>query len=1845
MPIRFPCKCGKTFSIASKFTGKRVKCPSCGIVLVVPLPQSGAEGAPPPRRPERTPKPKRAKGGVAPPRPAQGAPGQPTSSELELEIEPPSPKPQPSVPIPTAAGPDQITGAPQPRPPSDEIDLEVEAAPVKEPAEAAKRKQRPAERARKRTPETPARPSGGPATAERPCPKCGVPTLPDSVICVECGASLQPAEDAVSVRKPRKKTPWHLFVGIPAAAILLAAVVTGLALLLKRPTEPKPVVTEASAESGTERAGPATDPGSIHGPSAVVTWEGFDDPTLRARDRLLALGKSLTAFEEKNHRPPADLSETEAKDDATAVYLGPKVASLDRFRPLAHVSTPDAAGRISVLFSDQSVRPVMANELSAVLLTNVPVTEDQPGGWLTLPDAELLTHTAPQLRVNNARFSDLEVFVDGRSLGSATKGSSQTFAVPLGEHRVALDARGTRTEEMAVRFEGGILYEFAFHRHQDLPAIPVREYRDAIRDSEGSLYTAEKQDENVVTSLTSARETVHFPTTGGRGAVPKDLRSVDGRIEREQIAIEGLDGGPIRVSEVGRLEEGTLRYHNGPVAVYRNTALGTLVTSEQPNIAMASLARFPAPPTTADDTVPDVPMPGQRQRPRSPSAPRRPRSSTSPSLPGDAAPWLRDPTPSGRRGPSDAQRLRRSQPAPSRFVDARRSPMDNFGQRSEWDEGPLTLSFPEITQRPGPDCTALANRLRTAAAGVTALLLRQAERLVVSDDVSGQPARPRVERGVRPEPSLPYRTTLPGGDPRERARRASSRDTTARWLDTPGAPRDDRRPARPDLERALRQRPTGAPGRPATAEEAYDPSLETGLPLPEIAPADLFATLAVYGDPSAVMVLSSLIQELSPSSPGYGELLLALARCGRGQTLLQITSAAEGAPAESAVALAMIDVPAARKALREMLVDWSSDELAQAAEVWPQVGGPVSRRAFVETLAACRPDLLDDIPSLNALLKLEPHALQNVLAARLLEPPRQGPTEQAATAMEPSAPARPGRDGFAPPPARGRNGLASHQRDIGRPSSPLRGGDITQTDQVPPSWLVLGHFRHTESVAHFLAQLKGKDSLRKRHALMALAEARDSSLVAPVAPLLRDPDFHARLRAVEVLVAIGDPAAVKALHDGMTSDLLFAAVPKAASTLASRAGRTETAALLAKMLTLALKEYKPAASAPEASSGPEGPGAPRGERGGSSGRPPPAPAGRAVARGMPGMDPYAAASGQPESDSDVATPPVLLAALVELGVTSDAVQSAVEEARKHQDAATRAAAYQALSTLSASRPAAPGRGSVVRGVIKLALLPIRRGTSRIGAQPAASDAVGAQHAVPLQEALKDSDPLVRAAGISLLERTPAVAAPLLEAAITDTSPQVRAAALKTAGAIEGEDPRLWQVIAAGLSDPDPRVLAAAARAAAQRKDRSLGPVLVAALNRPATPEPVSSGLGQPGRAEAARRPGGRRAGVGRLRGSDAQLDDRDTGAGSRQRDALLALIEAAGVLREQRATHSLGFLLGHEDPLIRESAARALGLIGDESALHALLSARNDADPEVVSAVLVALSQLDSADAVAASLDALENEDLPEPVRRELLTRMVGRSAQPGVYTTWLEQQETLGPSSLETLVAMAAEGDPKLRAGFVRLAKQHLEASDGETRVYAAEMLTPYADDLTVRGILLDALQQDASYIAEPVAQVLRETQDPAMFKALWALYKPLTDTARRDRGETGEADNLASVSQEENSLLCTAIIEAIAQTGGDEAAQYLWRIALYEKRDDLVSVTIKALADTKSPLTVRYLSEVARRAEEFGLEAAECLARVGHLAPAEARLALLRLRRSPDTRIAAVAADALEALLEREK
>ena len=203
--------------------------------------------------------------------------------------------------------------------------------------------------------------------------------------------------------------------------------------------------------------------------------------------------------------------------------------------------------------------------------------------------------------------------------------------------------------------------------------------------------------------------------------------------------------------------------------------------------------------------------------------------------------------------------------------------------------------------------------------------------------------------------------------------------------------------------------------------------------------------------------------------------------------------------------------------------------------------------------------------------------------------------------------------------------------------------------------------------------------------------------------------------------------------------------------------------------------------------------------------------------------------------------------------------------------------------------------------------------------------------------LDDPDPKVREAALRALDRTGAAGRDDLERALADEHPAVRMAALELAA---GRPEIPAASVAAGLEDPDPRVVEVAAWACGELDSDADGADLVGG---------VSGGdCGEPG--------------------SDAD--------GADLSGVISALASVAA---------------GHVDALCRESAVAALGSLAHPSGLPAVIAGLDD-KPAVRRRAVIALAAFDGPD-VDAALDRARS-DRDRQVR-EAVEEMLGLSPSP----------------------------------------------------------------------------------------------------------------------------------------------------------------------------------------------------------------------------------------------------------
>ena len=391
-----------------------------------------------------------------------------------------------------------------------------------------------------------------------------------------------------------------------------------------------------------------------------------------------------------------------------------------------------------------------------------------------------------------------------------------------------------------------------------------------------------------------------------------------------------------------------------------------------------------------------------------------------------------------------------------------------------------------------------------------------------------------------------------------------------------------------------------------------------------------------------------------------------------------------------------------------------------------------------------------------------------------------------------------------------------------------------------------------------------------------------------------------------------------------------------------------------------------------------------------------------------------------------------------------------------------------------------------------------------------------------------------------------------------------------------------------------------------------------------------------------------------------------------QRPALGADIQAA----LSQAVGPLTLRLTDPNLEVRLAAIRALGKLKDAAAISSLQSVLTDKDPKVVQEAVRALSESDAPDAVKASLDALAlgKEAVPDDLRQEILARLAAHCADASsAYGAWAASGPALKDPDLHILEEMAPSAAGDVRSGLIALATRYLRDSSLEAKKRAAAILACYADDAAVRKELLDALEQDATGIAQGAADALRHVRDDSMIDVpLLAYYKALCEAPgapsgpgmRGGRGPFGplgggrpgmpaagapaapppKFPGLVKATAEDSAVLRAAIIEALGAIGGDRAGKALKTIAELEQKrnsDEMTPCLIAAFEQAKAATGIRDLCEYYVNVPgRYRLDAISALTRLAPLDSARVTETLHHLAVTGTTPpdVAAAAVDALD-------
>ena len=248
------------------------------------------------------------------------------------------------------------------------------------------------------------------------------------------------------------------------------------------------------------------------------------------------------------------------------------------------------------------------------------------------------------------------------------------------------------------------------------------------------------------------------------------------------------------------------------------------------------------------------------------------------------------------------------------------------------------------------------------------------------------------------------------------------------------------------------------------------------------------------------------------------------------------------------------------------------------------------------------------------------------------------------------------------------------------------------------------------------------------------------------------------------------------------------------------------------------------------------------------------------------------------------------------------------------------------------------------------------------------------------------------------------------------------------------------------------------------------------------------------------------------------------------------------LLKQLVMSNTLLYLLRvitHPMPIVRASAAEALGTLGNPAALPALLTALSDENETVRRAAAAALDTLGDPDALPALITALSDEN--ETVRRaaaSALDTLGDPAALPALITALSDENETVrraAASALGTLgnpvalpaIIIALSDDVQTvrwsaisalgRLGEIAAIPTLLTAlSDEDKNVrQSAAFALGRLGDLAI-PIFLTALSNEDKIVRWPAAVALGTLGDPA---ALPALLTALTDEDKTVRRATAEA------------------------------------------------------------------------------------------------------------------------------
>ncbi len=352
-------------------------------------------------------------------------------------------------------------------------------------------------------------------------------------------------------------------------------------------------------------------------------------------------------------------------------------------------------------------------------------------------------------------------------------------------------------------------------------------------------------------------------------------------------------------------------------------------------------------------------------------------------------------------------------------------------------------------------------------------------------------------------------------------------------------------------------------------------------------------------------------------------------------------------------------------------------------------------------------------------------------------------------------------------------------------------------------------------------------------------------------------------------------------------------------------------------------------------------------------------------------------------------------------------------------------------------------------------------------------------------------------------------------------------------------------------------------------------------------------------------------------------------------DAIAKLVALEDTRRFDEAT--LAALIKAQHPEVRRRAVQTVGRIAKPEGRPLLVSARTDADPEVVATVAFSAGQLKDADSVAWLSDVLMSQKSPAAVAKEAACAL-GKIRTPvaravlAAYLTAAPATPAAAPVVGEALLAIGRFTTREEIGPIVRWTT----AADVDVRWRAAWALFRPRDPVAAPHLLrlCDDPSAEVRFWAVrglAPAVVTASTIEPAVASA--RLRKGLSDSDRRVRTEALRA--LVQYDDDESFAAALAALDSPDTWLSVSAAEGMGR---FKGRADVVVPRLVAAAAAGKPTSLRVtaLTPLTALAPEAAVEVAAALVRDPSVVARSAALqALQRLGDPGRAKLAMLAAD----------